>query len=160
MTDAYKTTTKKTTLPFMSKQSTWSLKICHIPWNFTPDTWHMTCDTWPMIFCFLVFVCPFLSISVHFGIGATIRTRLLHEVFVVCLCCSPLPILLPFCLWGLSCPAPLTERRSKTSQFPPKWSRDRTRNICKCQIVNVWWTVHYPNLVKRFSVRSESGRRQ
>ena len=57
-------------------------------WNVTCDTWHMTHDTWNVThdawhlptkhdiwhMTHDIFFISFLSVSVHFGIGATIRT--------------------------------------------------------------------------------------
>ena len=43
-------------------------------WNVTHAMWHMTCDTWHGTPNTLLFYCPFLSVSVCFGISATMRT--------------------------------------------------------------------------------------
>ena len=56
---------------------TWHMSyvIWHVTcdmWHLTCDTWHVTCYTWYMTFFLLL---CFLSVSVCFVIGATIRTR-------------------------------------------------------------------------------------
>ena len=65
---------------------TWHLT--HDTWRMTHDTLHVTPDMWHLTQDLYIFVCPFLSLSVCFGVGATIHTRqeiqcLLHARFLM-----------------------------------------------------------------------------
>ena len=69
-------------------------------WQMTRKKWHVTCDRWPATHDIFLSYFNFLSVSVHFVVGATSRTRrkiqcLLHAGFY-------LFVLIIATIWGLS----------------------------------------------------------
>ena len=57
------------------KNDTWHM--ASDTWHLTPDMWHLTRDPWQII----LFFSYFLSVTVSFGISATIRTH--REIYCV-----------------------------------------------------------------------------